>query len=191
MEVCGETVLEITGSEHQEFSWDDYGFHLSVPEGAVPSDVTVSLAVKAILSGQFQLPVDTHLVSSIYWVSASHLFDKKVSVHLEHCAIINSEEEASNYKFIIGRCSQKNLPYKFKIRDAVFSPKCRLGTITVRQFSFFATVFRGLWGESKHQYMSHCYIKCSTKEPHFWKCAFLVTQNLPTCLKVLEIMSSV
>ena len=101
-------------------SWDDYGFHLSVPDGAVSNDVTVSLPVKAILSGQFQLPEDTHLVSTIYWVSASQAFDKEVSVHLAHCGIISSEVEASNYKFIVGRCSQKDLPYKFKIRDAVF-----------------------------------------------------------------------
>ena len=141
VEVCGETVVEDTGSEHQKVSWHDYGFHLSVPDGAVSSDVTVSLAVKAIMSGQFQLPDDTHLVSSIYWVSASQLFEKEVSVHLEHCAIINSEEETSNYKFIIGRCSQKNLPYKFKIRDAVFSLQSHLGTITVRQFSFFAAIY--------------------------------------------------
>ena len=122
MEVCGETVLEITGSEQQKLSWDGYGFHLSVPDVAVPSDVTISLAVKAIISGQFQLPDDTHLVSSIYWVSASRLFDKEVSVHLEHCGIIDSEEEAYNYKFIVGKCSQKNLPYRFRTCDAVFPP---------------------------------------------------------------------
>ena len=185
MEVCGETVLEITGSENQKISWNGYGFHLSVPDGAVPSDVTISLAVKAITSGQFQLPDNTHLVSSIFWVSASQLFDKEVSVHLEHCGIINSEEEASNYKFIVGRCSKKNLPYHFKIRDAVFPPHSHLGTINVKQFSFLATVFRGLWGKSKCRYMSHCFIKRNTRKPPRWECEFLVTQNLATCLRVL------
>ena len=186
IEVCGETVLEITGSRHQEVSWDNYGFHISVPDGAVSSDVTVSLAVKAIMSGQFQLPDDTHLVSSIYWVSASQVFDKEVSVHFEHCGIINSEEEAFNYKFIVGRCSQKNLPYKFKIRDAVFSPQSHLGTINVRQFSFFAAIYRGLWSTSKCQYMSHCFIKNDANRPSCWECVFLVTQNLAPCLQVMN-----
>ena len=184
MEVCGETVLEITGSEHQEVSWDGFGFHLSVPDGAVPSDVTVSLAVKAIVSGQFQLPDNTHLVSSIYWVSASRRFDKEVSVHIEHCAVISSEKEASNYKFIVGKCSQKNLPYTLKVRDAVFSPQSRLGTISVRQFSFMAIVgiFRGLWG--KYCYMSYCFIKKAARTPSCWDCEFLVTQNLNARVQV-------
>ena len=176
MEVCGETVLEIKGNKHQIASWDDFGFHLSVPDGAVPSDVTVSLTVKAIMSGQFQLPDDTQLVSSIYWVSASRVFDKEVSVHIEHCAIINSEEEASNYKFIVGKCSQKTLPYTFKICDALFSPESRLGTINIRQFSFLAAIFRGLRG--KCLYMSYCFIKNDEKRPSCWECVFLVTQNL-------------
>ena len=184
VEVCGQTVLEITGNEDQKVSWKDFGFHLSVPDGAVPSDVTVSLAVKAIMSGQFQLPDDTHLVSSIYWVSGSRVFDKEVSVHIEHCAVISSEEEASNYKFIVGKCSQKNLPYTFKIRDAVFSPQSRLGTINVRQFSFFAAIFRGLWGSSKCQYMSYCFIKRSAKTLSCWKCEFIMTQSLATCRQV-------
>ena len=187
VEVCGETVLEITGNEHQKVSWDDFGFHLSVPDGAVPSDVTVSLAVKAIMSGQFQLPDDTHLVSSIYWVSASRVFDKELSVHIEHCAVIRSEEEASKFKFIVGKCSQKNLPYNFKICDAVFSPQSCLGTINVRHFSFFAAIFRGLWGSNKCQYMSYCFIKRSAKKLSCWKCEFLVTQNLATCRQVVDI----
>ena len=182
VEVCGETVLEVTGNEHRKVSWDDFGFHLSVPDGAVPSDVTVSLAVKAITSGQFQLPDDTHLVSSIYWVSGSRVFDKEVSVHIEHCAVINSAAEASNYKFIVGKCSQKNLPYNFKIRDGVFSPQSRLGTINVRQFSFFAAIFRGLRG--KCHYMSYCFIKNDTNKPSCWECVFLVTQNLTARVQV-------
>ena len=150
----------------------------------MPKDVTVSLAIKAVMSGQFQLPDDTQLVSSIYWVSASQWFDKEVSVHIEHCAVINSEKEASNYKFIVGKSSQKNLPYTFKVCDAVFSPQSRLGTIQVRQFSFMAIVniFRGLWG--KYRYMSYCFIKKATSTPSCWECEFLVTQNLTACVQV-------
>ena len=187
VEVCGETVLEIIGNKDQKISWKNFGFHLSVPDEAVPSDITVSLAVKVIMSGPFQLPDGTHLVSSIYWVSGSQVFDKDVSVHIEHCAVISSEEEASKYKFIVGKCSQKNLPYTFKIRDAVFSPQSRLGTINVRQFSFFAAIFRGLWSSSKRRYMSYCFTKQRAKKLPCWKCEFLVTQNLAACRQVVDI----
>ena len=63
------------------------------------------VAVKAILARQFVLLEDAQLVvSAIYWVSASKMFLKKVSVHTEHCARIASEKEASNYEMIIGKC---------------------------------------------------------------------------------------
>ena len=146
--------------------------------------MTVNLAIKAFKSGKFQLPNDTQLVSSIYWVSASQRFDKEVSVQIEHCAVISSEEEASNYKFIVGASSQKNLPYTFKVRDAVFSPQSRLGTISVRQFSFMAIVniFRGSWG--KYRYMSYCFIKKAASTRPCWDCEFLVTQNLTARVQV-------
>ena len=184
---CGETVLEVIGEKQQQLSWKAYGFHLTIPDGAVPSDVTISVAVKAIMSGQFELPQDTHLVSAIYWVSASEKFHKKVSVHIQHCAIIGSKEEASNYKFIVGKCSQESLPYTFKILDGVFSPHSHLATITVKQFSFFAAIFQGWWGNSNCRYTSHCYFKRDPGTPSCCEVEFVVTQNLPHCLQVRRI----
>ena len=178
---CGETVLEILGNKQQKLSWEGYGFHVTVPEGAVAIDITVHLAVKAILSGQFELPDNTCLVSAIYWVSASEIFQEEVSIHLNHCAIIGSEEEASNYKFILGKCSQKVLPYTFKIKEGTFLPHSQLGTISVKQFSFFAAIFQGL-GKPQLKYISHYYLK--EVEPTKWEAMFLVTIDLPPQVEV-------
>ena len=178
---CGETVLEVTGNCQQKLSWQGYGFHVTVPEGAVPSDVTIHLAVKAIVSGQFELPDDTYLVSAIYWVSSSQRFQKEVSVHLNHCASIGSVEEASNYKFIVGKCSQKALPYTFKIKDGMFPPQSQLATISVKEFSFFGAIFRGR-RRPKLMYASHYYLR--QVEPCKWEANFLVALGLPSQVQV-------
>ena len=130
--MCGEALLEITGSKQQKVSWESHGFHLTIPEGAVPSGVTVNVAVKAILAGRFELPADAQLISPIYWVSSSETFLKKVSVHIQHCDQIVSKEEASNYKMIVGKFSQESLPYKFQIKDGIFSSGSQLATISVK-----------------------------------------------------------
>ena len=175
MEHYGETLLEIIGSNYQKVSWNGYGFQVTVPEGAVSKDVTVYLAVKSILSGQFKLPDDTCLVSDIYWVSASESFLKSVSVHIQHCAIISSEAEASNYKFILGRCTQKSRPYTFTIKDGILAPHSQLATISVKQFSIFAVIFKGR-GNPRLMYASHYYFQ--QVQPTRLEFMFLVTVDL-------------
>ena len=53
-EVLAETVIEVTGDGHQSLSWPGHGFRLTVPAGAVPMGTTISLAVKSILTGDFE-----------------------------------------------------------------------------------------------------------------------------------------
>ena len=178
---CGETVLEVTGNSHQKLSWEGYGFHVTVPAGAVPKDVTIHLAVKAILSGQFVLPNNTQLVSAIYWISASQKFQKKVSVHLNHCAIIGSPDEASKYKFILGKCSQKILPYTFKLKNGSFLPQSQLATISVKQFSFLGAVYEGP-EKPPLKYVSHYYLK--EVNPAEWEAMLFVTVDLPPQVEV-------
>ena len=135
MEVCGETVLEVVGDKSQKVEWPGYGFYLEVPDGALPPGVTASVAVRVILAGQFQLPEDSQLISAIYWISASEMFLKEIGVNIQHCAVISSEEECSKFRFIIAKCSQKELPYRFRVRKGVFNPNTQFGTIMLRQFS--------------------------------------------------------
>ena len=135
MEVCGETVLEVVGDKSQKLEWPGYGFYMEVPDGALPLGVTaISVAVKAILSGHYQLPENSQLISAIYWISASEVFLKEVAVNIQHCAIIRSEEECLKFRFIIAKCSQEKLPYKFKEKEGVFNPHTQYATIKLKQF---------------------------------------------------------
>ena len=137
---CGETVLEVVGDKPQKLEWPGYGFYLEVPDGALLPGVTANVAVKAILAGHFQLPEDSQLISAIYWISASEVFLKEVAVNIQHCAIIRSEQECSKFRFIIAKCSQKELPYRFREKEGVFSPHMQYATIKLKQFSLVGTI---------------------------------------------------
>ena len=133
--MCGETVLEVVGDKPQKVEWPGYGFYIEVPEGALPLGVTASVGVKVILAGQFKLPENRQLISAIYWVSSSEMFLEKVAVNIQHCAFIRSEEQCSDFRFIIAKCSQKELPYTFKEREGLFNSHTQYAAIKLKQFS--------------------------------------------------------
>ena len=135
VEVYRETVLEVVGDKPQKVEWPGYGFFIEVPEGAVPPGVTASVGVKVILAGQFKFPENSQLISAIYWVSSSVEFVKEVAVNIQHCAVIRSEDQCSQFKFIIAKCSQNHLPYRFRERDGLFSSHTQYGAIMLKQFS--------------------------------------------------------
>ena len=135
VEVSGETVLEVVGDKPQKLKWPGYGFYIEVPEGALPPGVTASVGVKIILNGQFKLPENSQLISAVYWITSSEVFLKEVAVNIQHCAVIRSEEQCSNFKFIIAKCSQKELPYTFREKAGVFNSNTQYATIKLKQFS--------------------------------------------------------
>ena len=139
VEVYGETVLEVVGDKlPQRLEWPGYGFYIEVPLGALAPGVIASVGVKAILAGQFKLPENSQLISAIYWIYTSELFLEEVAVNIQHCADLKSEEQCSKCRFIIAKCSQKELPYTFKEKEGLFNPYTQYGTIKVKRFSIFA-----------------------------------------------------
>ena len=135
VEVYGETVLEVVGDKPQKLEWPGYGFYMEVPDGALATGVTASVGVKVILSGQFKLPDNRQLISAIYWISSSEVFLKEVAVNIQHFAVITSEEQCSKFRFVIAKCSQKELPYTFREREGSFNPHTQYGAIKLKHFS--------------------------------------------------------
>ena len=139
VEVFGETVLEVVGDKSQKLLWPGYGFYIEVPDGALAPGVTASVAVKVILGGQFTLPDEnSQLISAIYWIASSVDFLKEVAVNIQHYAVITSEEQCSKFRFIVAKCSQEVLPYRFREKDGLFNAHTQYGAIKVKQFSIFA-----------------------------------------------------
>ena len=180
MEVFGETSLEVVGDKPQILAWPGYGFYLEVPDGSLNPGVTASIAVKAILTGQFVLPEDRQLISAIYWISSSQVFLKEVAVNIQHCAVIRSKEECTKFKFIIAKCSQKELPYRFKVREGVFNPHIQYATIKLKQFSIIGAT--SPTGTSK-RYTALKFYK-PIPHTHNAEFSFVVIQNLKCYVKV-------
>ena len=133
--MCGEIEFEVIGDRlPQKLVWPGYGFHIDVPAGALLPGVTASVAVRAIMRGQFSLAEDRKLISAIYWISCSEVFLKDVAVNIQHCAVITNEEDTTKFKFIIAKCSQ-DLPYKFVERDGIFHADTQYATVMRKRFS--------------------------------------------------------
>ena len=180
--VFEETVLEVVGDKPQKLEWPGYGFFIEVPEGALPPGVTASVAVKVIAGGQFQFPENRQLISALYWIFSSELFLKDVAVNIQHCAVIKNEEQCSTLKFIIAKCSQDVLPYRFREREGVFNPHTQYGTIKCKQFSIFGVTASA---DKKIQHVARMLYKQQTASPLSVDFHFVVVTDLEPLHQVI------
>ena len=135
VDVCGETSLTVT-NKSQQFIWKVFGLKLTIPTGVLPPDVDqCELLIKASLSGHYQLPKNYHLVSPIFWIRCEPYckFAKPVTLEFEHCAL---DQNIPKLSFIKALCTQKELPYSFKvISGGNFSKNSSYGLVELNNFS--------------------------------------------------------
>ena len=174
--MCGETVFEVPSDRlPQKLVWSGYGFNIEVPAGALPPGVTASVAVKAIMKGQFSLPKNSELISAIYWVLCSEVFLKDVAVNIQHCAVISNDEESKKFKFIIAKCSQ-DLPYKFVERAGVFNAYTQYATIQRKRFSIISAT--GPADDTKKYYVALKFYKPIADHSVHMSLRFVVLMNI-------------
>ena len=138
--VCGETSVKVIGDNGKCIDWPEYGFKMEIPPGALLPDDNCTIEIKAITAGHFNIPQHSEVVSAFYWIYSSRKFLKPVDVQLQHCARLSSEEDCSQMQFIIARCDQKELPYKFSIKNGVFSANNQQGLISLTKFSIIGII---------------------------------------------------
>ena len=136
VDIVAQTMFTLTQGS-QNFQFKGYGFKLHVPEGSLPAGVSeTQLNVQVSLSGQFQMPPDCELLSAVYWVYSPHKFTKPLTVEIQHCAVLSSDQQCAKLTFVSTKCTQKELPYLFKLRDGgVFSYHSLYGTLSLSHFS--------------------------------------------------------
>ena len=136
VDVIAETRFVLTKGA-QSFEWEDYGFRLHAPKGSLPEGLDqCEVKVKVSLSGHFDLPEGSELVSAVYWVYSPHLFLEPLTVEIQHCAAITTPTQCAQLTFIRTKCTQKELPYSFKELDGgSFKPNTPYGSIPVTHFS--------------------------------------------------------
>ena len=184
VEVIAETHFIVKGRHSQTFKWEGHGLKLSIPEGALLSESVIY--IKAGLAGQFELPSRAQLVSPIYWLYCDNNFQHPVTLELQHCAAIKHQSECS---FIVAKCSQEELPYKFKFLDkGIFSQHSSHGSVEVKQFSLFGVVERFTqWFVNllRRSYVAQLFY--FDKGENLWQLDFIITWNLELCLTVSNI----
>ena len=139
IEIIAQKTLCVT-QEEKHFSWKGYGFTLHVPSDSLPVGMMHStLDIKVSLGGPFELPVNSELISAVYWIYCRHKFLKPVTLDIQHCATITDSSQYSQFAIVTTKCTQKTLPYTFKeVNGGVFTPRQSYGSIDVTHFSGFA-----------------------------------------------------
>ena len=176
--VIAQRTFTIT-QESQSLHFHGYGFKLHIPEGSLPAEVAeTKLNVQVSLSGHFQIPSGYELLSAVYWVYCPHKFTKPLTVEIQHCAVLSSNQQCAQLSFASTKCSQKELPYMFKVRDGgAFSHHCSYGSLSLTHFSGLAIIARFVRRSLGilEQYCGRVYI---SKEVDDYKVHFVITKDL-------------
>ena len=165
VEVIGEVEFTIP-TQGVSFEWKGFGLRLYVPEGSLPPGVgKCKINIRASLSGQFQLPEDSDLFSPVFWIFISRNFSKPVTLEIQHCALRGDETVLSDLSFVSAKCSQRNLPYKFRQVDGgVFTTHSSYGSIQLSHFSGNAVTGRK---STPRSYCAHLYH--TMKQMYDWR----------------------
>ena len=141
------------------------------------------LSIQDSYSGKYKFPGNNVLVSGVYWLALNPpmKFAKKVTITIQHCADADSAPF-----FVTAKCTQKELPYKFKpLSGGEFSyPDCGssmsygYGCIEVEHFSSIAIA-----APQKLIY-AFCTYYLTSCEPNQYETHITVTPNLETHLEV-------
>ena len=110
------------------------GWSSTFPRGALPADVEeCRILIKVGLSGQFELPENTSIVSAVYWLNgeAQCKFSQPLTLEIQHYAKSTQTKMLS-----FARCSKKSPPYTFKMLEGgEFSNLSAYGCMQFHGFS--------------------------------------------------------
>ena len=176
----------ITGNEEHDFYWKGFGFKLHVPRNALKSWVSdCTVHVKAFLPNNYlELPVNTTLVSAIYYISmpSPSVLTEGVDIEIEHCCKL-VEGNQRRLRFVTSKSAQWERASFSYIDGGHFHNESAYGRISLHHFSWFAVVWQGIMSLlSMTRYCIKVYLESvylTTKYIHF----ILIT-NLEVNLKV-------
>ena len=165
--------------------WEGHGLEISIPEQSVDTNaLQKTMTISASISGQYQLPDNTDLISGIYWITCPHKFPEEhpVTLTLQHCATVKNLEQLNSLSFITAKCTQKTLPYEFKELDGgIFSTENCYGSIKLCHFSGIG-VKRIKQKEDEKSYVIRTYY--ISQGANDWLTHIVMVCNLETHLEV-------
>ena len=179
-DIVAMATLEVVPGTPLTFEWN--GMKLHIPANTLEQGTSTQImTIQASLSGQYQLPDDTELVSGIYWVAFPQRFSRPVTMELQHCAYLEHPDQFSSLFFLTAKCNQKTLPYQFQpLPGGVFSTNTSYGAIELSHFSGMGVAMRK---RKRKHYTGHIfYIPQATITT--WLMHFTIVCDLELCLKV-------
>ena len=122
-EIIAQKTFILT-QEEIEIKFEGYGLQLHVPANSLPTNISeTQLNVQVSLSGPFQIPSNSELLSAVYWIFSPTKFAKPITVRIQHCAALTSDKQCSKVTFIRIMCTQNNFPHMFQqLPGGVFKP---------------------------------------------------------------------
>ena len=155
VEECGETSVVVHSSQGQLVEWN--GLKLHIHAGSLPEGLQqCTIFIKASLAGEYEIPKNTSLVSAIFWLRCEPqcTFIKPVTLEIQHCS---TQRDLSKLKIVKALCSQKSLPYKFKLLGGSFNADTFYGAIDMKGFSGAGVVDQN--PNSKRMYYSQLFYR--------------------------------
>ena len=141
MELIAEYHTKFSSDKPLSVDWDKYGCRLQIPEGSIPQGEVGTLDIYAIYSGPFQFPQDSSPVSAYYLISLSHDLQKPAILALQHCYIINNDDDAAQLTFASATAST-GPPYRFRPVDGGSFLPGRYAMIHQMCFSYFSVIWQ-------------------------------------------------
>ena len=184
VEVIGETNFLVQGRAAQTFAWKDFGLRIHVPEGALPPDVNQCLVnIKVSLTGEFELPDNSELVSAVYWISVHLKSCQPITLEMQHCVSIETASQCSDLSFVVAKGTGEGPPHQFRcLEGGVFLPSSCHGSISVQHFCVIATIVKN---QSLARRLFYSKLFYNNNEGlNDWKVDFVVTKNMSACITV-------
>ena len=185
-EIMGEADFRVL-TQGGTFQWKGYGLRLHVLKDSFPAGMEeCRINIKVSISGQFQLPEDSELLSPVFWILAPCKFTRPLTLEIQHCALREDEAALSNLNFVSCKCSQKELPYRLrKVEGGVFTTHSSYGSIQLSHFSGLGVTGRKGIPQS---YCAHLYY--TMREMYDWRFYFVITQDLDAKIMVQSFIPS-
>ena len=115
----GKLTIE-RSDELQTLEWKNQGLKVHVPPGTLPdSEDTCDIHVALCFTGNFILPQDHTLVSAIYYIQPTMKLNKPVTLEIEHCCSIETENDARSVVPIHAKSSSRKPPYVFQPLESI------------------------------------------------------------------------
>ena len=133
--MAGETLFLIQGDKPQSLNWEEYGFRLHFPQGAISPSDTCEVVVKALVGGKFQFPEGTELVSAVYAVAFAKKLLEPIEMEIQHCVLLTNDEQGKSLSFVSTAKNLRDNPKKFEfVEGGVFYPGKRYASIQRKHY---------------------------------------------------------